>query len=299
MIYYLTAARTAGAMGLFLQTWGKSLANRIQILTYEQIFSGAPIRLLRGTYIFSSLGQSLGSHDPPTRERQMVAKLRDELVQSCGAERVLNNPTSSLPRLPLLRALRERGINRSDAYAAGELPDSTRFPVFLREAYGTRQDQPPLLRNREEYRKAYATETPRNRLIAIEYCDTADAAGIYRKYGAFVIGRRIVPRHLFFSRQWLVKVANLTGPEQLAEELAYLESNPHAEQLYEICRLADIGYGRIDYAFHQDRPQIWEINTTPTIAHPPGAQDTLRHRVHERFTELFSAALDAIETGTD
>ena len=49
MIYYLTAARAASAMELFLQTWGKRLAGRIQILPYEQIFSGKSITLKRGT----------------------------------------------------------------------------------------------------------------------------------------------------------------------------------------------------------------------------------------------------------
>jgi hypothetical protein len=75
-----------------------------------------------------------------------------------------------------------------------------------------------------------------------------------------VVGERTVPRHLFFSRNWQVKQADLVSPGQIAEELAYIEENPYAELLREVCRIARIGYGRIDYALLDGRPQIWEIN---------------------------------------
>lgn len=298
MIYYLTAARSAGAMGLFLQTWGKSLAGRLQILPYEQIFSGAPITLRRGTYIFATVRQALGSDSPPSRERTMVAQLHHAIAQRYGPRSVLNDPLLSMRRFSMLRMLRQRGINRFAAYQAGELPRSVRFPVFLREDHGTKNDQTPLLHNREEYRAALALEPPRPGLLAIEFLDTADEAGIYRKYGAFIVGERIVPRHLFFSRQWMVKSADLCAPQQLVEELAYLECNPHAEALLEVCRLANISYGRVDYAMRQGRVQVWEINTTPAVIHPAGVHDTVRARAHERFTELFSAALDELESAT-
>jgi hypothetical protein len=42
---------------------------------------------------------------------------------------------------------------------------------------------------------------------------------------------------------------------------------------------------------------VWEINTTPSIVHPAGIHDTVPQHVHQRFAEMFSAALDAIEIG--
>ena len=297
MIYYLTAAKSAGAMGLFLQTWGKPCAERIQILSYEHIFSGAPITLHRGTYIFATVRQALGSYDPPSRERQMVANLHDALVQQHGPGSVLNDPLLSMRRFPMLGTLHRKGINRFAAYPAHAIPRTTRFPLFLREDYGTKSEPPLLLHNHAEYQAALAREQSQSDLLAIEFLDTADKNGIYRKYGAFIIGERIVPRHVFFSRQWMVKTADLTAPELLAEELAYLESNPHAAALLDACRLANISYGRIDYALRQDRIQVWEINTTPTIVHTGAVHDTVRARVHQRFTQMFSAALDAIELG--
>lgn len=134
-------------------------------------------------------------------------------------------------------------------------------------------------------------------LIFVEYLDTADKAGIYRKYGAFVVGARIVPRHLYFSRDWMVKTADLGDPDLLAEELQYLESNPHAAQLLEICRHAGIGYGRIDYSLLDERIQIWEINTNPMVITPPGPNVDVDPRlpVHRRFTELLDDAFAGVD----
>jgi hypothetical protein len=282
-------------MGGFLATWGKALAGRVTILSYEQIFSRLPAALPPGTYIFTCLGRSLGSRNPPSRSRQLVSQLRSELANRYGPGCALNDPASSLNRIELLHLLSKRGINAFGIYRAGEIPEPGHFPVFLRPASGSQWQPLPLLQDREEYRQALAQAPSLDDQIVIEFCDTRDHLGIYRKYGAFVIGDRIVPRHLFFSREWLVKSADLTGPDQLAEEMAYLESNPHADVLLDACRLAHIGYGRIDYAVRDGRVQIWEINTTPTIFNPPGPDDAVRARAHEHFVAAFAAALNAID----
>ncbi len=297
MIHYLTAARHAGAMTAYLADLGKPLANRISILTYEQLFSKLPVTLPRATYILTSIGVPLGSFNPPSPARLLVARLRNELVRHHGPGSVLNDPMASLRRFPLLCMLHERGINRFAAHRAGELPETARFPLFLRLEAGAQWASIPLLHNRREYQSALAGIAHHNGLLAVEFCDTRDDKGIYRKYGAFVVGNRIVPRHLFFSRDWMVKKADLTDSELLAEEMTYLETNPHADVLLNICRLAHIGYGRIDYAVHAGRLQIWEINTTPSLVGAPGPDDLLRRPAHQCFAAAFSSALDAMDTG--
>jgi hypothetical protein len=299
MIYYLTTARSSGAMEHYLQSWGKSVAGRIRVMSYEQLYSGAPVTLPRGTYIFAAMRHAFGAYDPPSRERRAIAELHQALAQQYGARSVLNDPLLSMRRFTMLRMLHQQNINCFAAYRAGDVPESARFPIFMREDYGTRYDEIPLLHDRQAYLAALGREKLHDDLLAIEYCDTADASGIYRKYGAFIVGERIVPRHVFFSRGWMVKLPDITGPDQLAEELEYLDNNPHAAQLLEVCRLAHIDYGRIDYAVLDGRVRIWEINTAPAIVHPAAAHESLRPRVHERFTELFSAALDAIDIGED
>lgn len=298
MIYYLTAARHADVMTAYLADLGKALADRIRILPYEQLFARLPVALPQATYILTSIGRPLGSYHPPSQSRQLVARLRRELIDRHGPGSVLNDPVASLRRFPLLRTLQERGINRFGAYRAGELPDLARFPLFLRMEGGTQWETIPLLRNRAEYESALAATASRDGLLAVEFCDTRDEKGIYRKYGAFVVGSRIVPRHLFFSRDWMVKIADLTDREQCAEEMAYLETNPHADALLNICRLANISYGRIDYAVHAGRLQIWEINTTPSLVGAPGPDNVVRRAAHQCFAAAFSSAMDAIDIGT-
>jgi hypothetical protein len=294
MIYYLIARRHQDTMHHFLFTWGKALAGRIKVVLYEDLFSGATIQLPVATYIFTSLGRDMGSYDPPSPVRKLASELHSSLVKACGAGRVLNDPAHALQRYDLLRALEERGINRFAAYRAGGAAIPRRYPVFLRWEHGSLRDAPPLLHTPQDYEAAIRDATGEES-IAVEFCDTSGNSGVYRKYGCFVVGGRIVPRHLFFSRSWLVKRADLCEPAMVEEELEFLETNPHAPVLQEACRIARIEYGRVDYALVDGQPQVWEINDTPGLVPSPVGHDPARDRAQARFVELFSRALDAID----
>ena len=76
---------------------------------------------------------------------------------------------------------------------------------------------------------------------------------------------RILPRHLFFSRHWVVKDWSVLDDALLREEQQYLATNPHERQLREIFAAARIEYGRIDYSLRDGEMQVWEINTNPII----------------------------------
>lgn len=296
MIYYLVARRHAPTMHDFLSGWGKPLAGRIRVLLYDDLFSGANVRLPAATYIFTSLGTDMGGRNPPSPLRKLCGDLHRNLVQVCGPGRVLNDPLNFLSRYALLRALQERGINRFAAYPAGGAETPARYPVFLRREFGTLWQAPALLNSRDEYDAAVRGAGATDGLMAIEYRDTADASGIYRKYGCFIVGGRLVPRHLFFSRDWWVKHLDLHEPGQLREEIAYLsEPDPHEALLREVARLANLSYGRIDYTLLEGRPQIWEINITPMLVASPGADIPERDPVHETFVAQFARALDAID----
>jgi len=298
MIYYLVARRHAPSMGAFLTGLGRGLANRIRVLPYEDLFSGAAMRLPVGTYIFTSLGADLGERNPPSRERGLIGDLHRKLVDVCGPARVLNDPLKFMSRFELLRELEQRGINHFAAYRVNGAEAPKRFPVFLREEFGTLWQVPPLLRDGAEYAAAVRNARKDRPLIAVEYRDTADAAGIYRKYGCFIVGDRLVPRHLFFSRNWWVKEADVAEPAALEEEMHFLESNPHERILKEVFRMSNISYGRIDYAVVDGQPQVWEINITPSIATAISSKIGARHAVNEKFMALFSSALDALDPPT-
>jgi hypothetical protein len=295
VIFYLAAASQAGAMAYFLQHSGKALAKRIYIVPYEQMFApGATLTLPRGHYLFTGLTLGLGPRFPPSPLRSAALALHARLVDLHGPDRVLNHPDRVLSRYELLRALHACGINQFDAYHPGERP--RRYPVYLRYGPGTTQVEPELIYSEAGYDAALAHEPEGHDRVVIEFCDTADADEVYRKYGAFVIGGEVVPRHVFFSRQWFVKGdTNVVTPAQVREELAYLEANPHADALRQACRIAQIDYGRVDYALLDGQPQIWEINHTPTVEAPPPGEIDLRKAVHQRFTELFTSALDRLE----
>jgi hypothetical protein len=288
MIAYLVTAEHAYTMRDFLLGMGSRFARRIALIPYEQILSER--RLFRADcYIFSDLDR-LGAD-----AREELGELHQQLQERYPDTPLLNHPQRSLQRYDLLRSLHQRGVNRFNAYRArsGELPG--RYPALLRRESGFQNTPLKLLGNAEQALAEVQLQQSRGAnaddLIFIEYLNTADEIGVFRKYGAFVVGERIVPRHLFFSQDWMVKSADLGGPDLLAEELQYLQSNPHAAQLLEICRHAGIAYGRIDYSLLEERVQVWEINTNPLVMSLPGTDLDGREQVHRRFTDLLHIAL--------
>ena len=296
MLYYLTAARQAATMAFFLASWGKALHERVRIYSYEALAGGVEFPIRDGVYIFAALDGGLGSRRPPSAQREMATALHAQLAQIVGPHKVLNHPLHSLGRYALLKALYQRGINGFSGYRLDERPGPHRFPVFVRKEISSGSVEPALLGSGEYGDLSSAAAAGDETQVAIEFCDTADGNGVYRKYGAVVLGGEVVPRHLFRSRSWFVKQADLDGAEWMAEELAYLESDGHAAVMREVCRIANIGYGRIDYSLLDGRPQIWEINHTPELAFADTswAADP-RAPVHRRFTELFTSALDRLE----
>ena len=210
-----------------------------------------------------------------SQARSTICDLHDRLVAINGAGKVLNDPARSLQRLDLLKHLYQCGKSTFNAYRATEPGLRPRFPVFIRHELRSLFDQPTIARDPAQYVGLlhgirWLGASLREQIV-IEFCDTADATGLYRKYGAFVVGDRIVPRHIFFSRNWHVRVADIVDPATTEEELRYLDGNPHADALLDSCRQAGISYGRIDYGMLDGRPQIWEINTNASVASTPQA----------------------------
>ena len=137
-------------------------------------------------------------------------------------------------------------------------------------------------------------------LLVVEFCDTADANGLYRKYAAFKVGNAIVPAHMMAGDRWMIKASGDQPTVELAEEgLRYVEENPHEEWLRKVFTIAGADYGRIDYGVLNGRPQVWEVNLNPTVGRAPGKpardlpeevaalRDRAREGVHERLRAAF------------
>src|SRR5256885_1550580 len=210
--------------------------------------------------------------DPQLELARITAR---QLLRRPADFRVLNEPTTLLRRYELLQKLHEAGINSFQAHRMnnGALPQ--RYPLFLRRESEHNGAISPMLNSREDLDRAVAAAVAkgvsRDDLLAVEYCDPSDAAGLFRKYSAFRIADRIIPRHLLRGRKWVVKLADSVDDGDVAEEEAFLASDPHAEQLKRIFELANVTYGRIDYALLDGQVQVWEINTNPTISVAPGS----------------------------
>jgi hypothetical protein len=299
MIHFVVPAAGGSLLRDYLAAWGRNLAERVRILDYENLPSQT--RFDRGTYILAALDQL-----SPGMLR-LVGELYDQLSHVDGF-RILNHPTRTLRRFDLLAELRR--LNRNEFRAARAAADLTglRYPVFLRSERSHGGALSPLLRSAGEVEAEIGRALVRgfllHDLLVVEFCDTAGQDGYYRKYAAFIVGDRIMARHLFRGREWMLKweAAEFSRSTPL-EERDYVLQNPHQRQLAEIFEVARVEYGRIDYAVRDGQVQTWEINLSPTIGRGlrspsgrvPAELEPLRREAREHFYRCFEAALEAVD----
>ena len=289
MLFYVVPARQDSGIRLYLDSWGRQFAERMRVLPYEEL--PAVRTLAPGTYILSALDQ-LG----PAMLR-FVRELRIALVGRPGY-RFLNDPRFTLFRRKLLQELHHRGLNEFRVVRAGGDLAGLRFPVFLRSEREHNGALSPLLDSQARIEEAIGRALLRGRrlddLLLVEFCHTADHHGRYRKYAAYRVGDRIVPRHLACGGDWMLKYEiEDQPPEIIEEELEYVRTNPHRDQLAEIFEIAAADYGRIDYSLSDGRIQTWEINLNPIIG--LAVPLTFRRAKNEIFYREFAEAWETIE----
>ncbi len=305
MIFFVVTREGAFGMEEYLASWGQPLAGRVELLRYDQL--PRLRRLPFGSYIFSDLDR-LTPVGLDVAQQVCSALGRDR--RTCAR---LNHPTRVLRRYPLLRALAELGRNDFRAWRADEPIGRLRFPVFVREANEHTGSLSELIHSRDELRRALVRATGRgyrlSDLLVVEFCDTADERGIYRKYSAYVVRDRVIPRAITFSKHWVGKAEVATYDAATArEEREYVERNPHEAWLREIFAFAQVDYGRIDYGLAGGRPQVWEINLNPTLVRrlrrdgrdPDRLDDQgLRLPAKRLFFDRLRAAFEAIDCAVE
>lgn len=262
MIYFLVTRDGAFGMREYLASWGQPLADRIRLITYDEL--PRVQRLPIGSYIFSDLDR-LTPVGLEVAQQVWSALGRD---QRTGAR--LNHPTRVLRRYPLLQALAQLGRNDFRVWRADEPIERLRYPVFIREENEHTGSLSELVRSEDALQRALRQARGRGYrlrdLLVVEFCDTADERGVYRKYSAYVVGDHVIPRAITFSPHWVGKAEVATYDVATArEEREYVEQNPHENWLREVFALAHVDYGRIDYGLARGRPQVWEINLNPTL----------------------------------
>lgn len=280
MIYYLVTSRGGDAMNEYARSWGPAPGSRMQVLSYDNL---REIKLLkRGTYIFSDVERL------SPQELKLAQHVWETLSAAGPRVRLLNNPLHVLRRYGLLCKLFNEGKNRFRAVRATEPFRSLRFPVFVREENDHNGGLTPLIDSPKDVIRSLRPLRLRGYrlrdLLVVEFCNTSDSVGIFRKYSAFRVGSEILPRHILFSRQWSLKKPDLVDPLLAKEQEGYLLDNPHRSWLEEIFQSAGIEYGRIDYSMMGNEPQVWEINTNPTV---------------RKLTPRLTSAFEAIDCPSD
>jgi hypothetical protein len=263
VIFYLVTPAGHGTVE-YVSSWGPAPNSRMRYLLYDDL---RRIRsLATGTYVFTDLERL----SPP--QLQLARQLWQTLSEAGSATRRVNDPSRVLCRFDLLQRLFAEGSNRFRAVRANEsfhVLGSLRYPVFVREEkehtgnltsllYGPGDLTRQLRRLR--LKGYYAKD-----LLVVEFCDTSDASGIFRKYSAFRIAGKVIPRHVLFSPHWHLKTPDLAHPQLEAERDEYLDGNPHEARIARLFELAGIDYGRIDYSVLNGELQVWEINSNPKV----------------------------------
>ncbi len=299
MIHFVVPAAQAFGMRDYLAFWGLGVADRVRIVPYEELVGRTSLE--RGAYVLAALDQL----DEPT-----LGFVRGLHARVAGLDgfRFLNHPERTLGRHALLAELHRLGWNDFRAVRATEELSGLRYPVFLRGDRTHDGALTPLLRSPREVDEGIGLLALQGRrlrdLLAVEFCPTADGDGWYRKFSAFAVGGRVVPRSLAYGREWMLKSqGNEYSLEMVLEERDYVVGNPHGEQLAEIFRVAGVEYGRIDYSLREGRIQTWEINLNPSIGRGlrppsgrvPGELEPVRDETKEHFYRCFQAALEAVD----
>jgi hypothetical protein len=292
MIHYLVTHGHSYTICDYLTGWGQKLQGRLEPISFEQIALSGTRQ--RGAYIFTDLERL----DPAHME---LARQAWNTLEAAGNCVLLNNPHQVLRREPMLRVLSQTGRNPFSVHGVNEDFKTIRFPAFIRVHNSHDGAMTELIHSaadlKESPKKIRAEGARDEDLLIVEYTDTSDSDGVFRKYGAFRVGDRIIPRHVLLSRKWMLKYPDLVDEMTVEEERRYLEENPHEAELRQIFDLARIDYGRIDYGVLNGRVVTWEINTNPTIIVPPERLTESRKPLQEIFMTAFAAALEKLDEG--
>jgi hypothetical protein len=294
VIYYVLPALSRFTMEEFFSHEEAAFVDRFRVIDFEQLPTMR--RFERGTYVIAGIDQA------ESAMKELIASLCDQL-DIAGGCRILNWPRRTLGRFDLLTQLQAAGKSDLRVARSDENLEHLRYPVFVRSEREHDGNLSPLLATPAEVRDALGAALvaghSRDDLMVVEFCSTADAHGVFRKYAAYNIGGCILGRSLNAGREWMLKLETSDFTRDLVlEDQRYVVENPHREQVAELFAFAHIDFGQIDYSVKDGRIQAWEINVNPTIGRgvkPGGGLGPvelwpIRNETREFFFERFRKA---------
>lgn len=281
MIFYLTSPRRSNTIESYLQEWGSEIADLFRVAHYDSPPLPSEVS---GSTIFADVESA-----SPAHLRQALS-LRGVLPVHV---RCLNHPAITLDRRSLLRALHDAGVNSYRAYGLDERLDGVRFPCFVRHARQHNGPATPLIWDHSQLRVALMSlrglMDPEQTLV-VEHVDV-QLGGVCRKYSCFRVMDNTLAHHVMFRRDWVVKGPSMSSPDMALEEREFQDSFPHAETADRVFRMAGVQYGRMDYGVRGGRPEIWEINTNPTVLFPRRAYSDVQMPARLWFSSRLNGML--------
>jgi len=272
LVYYVTKDHSY-TLTHFLEDWSPQLSSHFNVRYYDDAdFPSEPDD--PGTVvIFSDI-------DRLTRDQKVRASgLADRLL--LAGQTVLNHPSSFVGRADLLKRLHGAGCNNFKAWRLAELFQlpKIRYPVFLRTESGHGGSLSELLADPLALAKALLRQLARillgrvaaSDILIVEFEDVSDPkTGISEKYSYLKIGRMLVPRHVLFSKAWMIKYSDIYSDVEFKLENSFIENCPFQSEIERVFKIAGIEYGRIDFSVRglDGAVQVWEINTNPSIIGP-------------------------------
>jgi len=279
----------------FLRDWAGTSKSSFGIRTYQDL--AILPDLPAGPIVFSDIERLTDA------DRVLISHVLRVVTESSPETPVLNDPARTLRRYDLLTDLHERGLNPFQVYRLTDTVSPRQFPVFLRYENDHTGATTGLLHNTDELSRAIVRSRIRGhdlrKLLIVEFVDTRDADGRYMKYGAFIVGRTIIGRHVHRSDDWVVKyLSNDQTPQHSKAELAYVNDCPHEPELHNLFDIGSIEYGRIDYSVLNGSIVTWEINTNPVIISDVSRARPLEKQRQELFTSRFISAFRTLQSET-
>jgi len=252
-----------------------SLGFKHKLWSYESLLKSRSAKT--GTWIFQDIERLTFA------ERMRVSQIAARL-ESQGAK-VLNHPARAAARYELQRKLFNAGINKFQSYRADEHRIPQQWPVFIRYENNHRSPNSKLLQNPDELKSALALyeaeAVPLSALLIVEYCGEQKLDGLWWKYSAYRVGDEIIYHHIVREDNWVAKYGN---PELQFDDDAWLRMRTDEKSfvdqvndpmhLMSAFELGGLEFGRMDFGIVDGLPQVYEINTNPTM----GAVDASKEK---------------------
>jgi cytochrome c-type biogenesis protein CcmH/NrfG len=173
------------------------------------------------------------------------------------------------------------------------------FPLLIRSPGFHTGEHFELVARADDLSGARAAR-PGDEIYVMQFVDTRDRDGMFRKYRAMFVDGRLYPLHLALARQWKVHYYSAEmadNADHRALDRAFLEDMPAvlgAPALAALERIAatlELDYGGIDFGIDpQGRIAVFEANATMIVPPPPAdARWDYRRTAVERVCDVARA----------